>query len=68
VTERRSTASLLDDWLLAVVVVAAVLIGLRVVGWVTGLVFFFVKVAILAAVVVVAVRVTKWARRSSVDR
>ena len=59
---RRSTLASLDNALLVVVSVVAVLVVLKVVGFIAGTVFFFVKLAVLAAVVFVALRLVAGAR------
>ena len=59
---RRSTLATLDGALLAVVAVVAVLVVLKVVGFIAGTVFFFVKLAVLAAVVYAVLRLVAGAR------
>lgn len=53
----RGALATLDGALLVVVGVVAALVVLKVVGFIAGTVFFLVKVAVLAAVVFVALRV-----------
>lgn len=59
---RRSTLDVLDNWLLiAVGIVAAVLVW-NILGWVFGVVAFLIKVAVVAAVIAVAVRIASGRR------
>ena len=61
---RRSGLDLLDTWLLVGAVCIGALVLLRVVGWIVGVVFFFVKIAIVALVVALVVRMaTRRSRR-----
>ena len=57
---QRSTLSKLDDALLVGVVVIVALVGLQLVSWVMGTVWFLVKVA---AVVAVAALAWSWISR-----
>ena len=52
----RSTLAVLDNGLLVVVGVVAALVVLKIVGIIAGTVFFLVKLAVLAGVIAVAVR------------
>ena len=54
---RRSTLDVLDNWLLIVVGLVAALFVWNILGWVFGFIAFVVKVAIVAFVVAVAVRI-----------
>jgi hypothetical protein len=51
---QRSTLSKLDDALLVGVVVVVALVGLQLLSWVIGTVWFLVKVAAVAAVAALA--------------
>ena len=53
---RRSTLEVLDTGLLVVVGVVVALIGLKVIGFIAGTVFFLVKLALLAGAVFVVLR------------
>jgi Flp pilus assembly protein TadB len=63
--ERRRSSGLdrLDDALLVVVAVVGALFALKVVGWVIGTVLFVVKVAVVAAIAFVALRVVSRRQR-----
>jgi hypothetical protein len=52
----RSALATLDTGLLVVVGVVAALVVLKIVGFIAGTVFFLVKLAVLAGVVFVALR------------
>jgi hypothetical protein len=54
---RRSTFDVLDSWLLIVVGILAAVFVWNLLGWVFGVVFFLVKVAVAALVIAVAVRI-----------
>jgi hypothetical protein len=56
--------SRLDDLLLVGVAVVAVLVVLKIVGFIAGTVFFFVKVAVLVGVVFLALKLLRRGRRS----
>lgn len=58
---RRSTLARVDDALGVAVVVLAALAVLSVIGWLVHTLFFFVKLAVLAVMVALAVRI--FARR-----
>ena len=65
VPRRKSgTLAKLDDALLVVVGIVAVLVVLKVIGFIAGTIFFFVKVAVAAAVVVIALRLLTRSRRT----
>ncbi|MEY2475476.1 MAG: hypothetical protein QOG87_791 [Actinomycetota bacterium] len=59
---RRSTFDVLDSWLLIVVGILAAVFVWNVIGWVFGVVFFLVKVAVAALVIAVAVRIASGRR------
>jgi len=56
VASRRSTFDMLDNWLLIVVGIIAAVFVWNILGWLFGIAAFLVKVAIVAFVVTVAVR------------
>ena len=64
---KRSTLESLDNWLLIVVGVVAVVVLLNVISWVVGALFgfvwFLVKVAIAAAIVGVVFSIASGRRR-----
>ena len=64
---KRSTFETLDNWLLVVVGVIAVVVVLNVISWIVGALFgfvwFLVKVAIAAAVVGVVFSIASGRRR-----
>ena len=53
---RRSTLQVFDNGLLVVVGVIAALIVLKIVGLIAGTIFFLVKLAIVAGVIFLALR------------
>jgi hypothetical protein len=59
---RRSVFDVLDTWLLIVVGILAAVFVWNVLGWVFGVVAFLVKVAVVALVVAVAVRIASGRR------
>ena len=59
---RRSTFDVLDTWLLVVVGIIAAVFVWNILGWVFGIVAFLVKVAVVALVVAVAVRIASGRR------
>ncbi|HMC41881.1 MAG TPA: hypothetical protein VKI20_02645 [Acidimicrobiales bacterium] len=61
---RRSTLDRLDDGLLVVAGIVGVLLVLQVVSWVVGTVLFVIKLAVVAAVVFVILRVLAALRRN----
>src|SRR5207244_5759572 len=61
---RRSTLDRLDDGLLVVAGIVGVLLVLQVVSWVVGTVLFVIKLAVVAAVVFVILRVLAAVRRN----
>lgn len=54
----------IDDALLVVVAVVAVLVVLKVVGFIAGTIFFLVKAAVLVGVVFVALQLLRRGRRA----
>jgi hypothetical protein len=60
---RRSTLDRLDDGLLVVVAVVGVLLLLQVVSWAIGTILFVVKLAIVAVVVGLVLRLIAAIRR-----
>ena len=64
--ERRRGGALqsVDNALLVVVAVVAVLVVLKVVGFIAGTIFFFVKLLIGAAIVYALLRLVSRSRRS----
>lgn len=65
-TGRRRGGALrtIDDALLVVVAVVAVLVVLKVVGFIAGTIFFLVKAAVLVGVVFVALQLLRRGRRA----
>jgi hypothetical protein len=65
-TDRRrgGVLSKVDDLLLVGVAVVAVLVVLKIVGFIAGTVFFLVKVAILVGIVFLVLRLLRRGRRS----
>ena len=59
---RRSVFDVLDTWLLIVVGILAAVVVWNVLGWVFGVVAFLIKVAVVALVVAVAVRIASGRR------
>ncbi|HUP86711.1 MAG TPA: hypothetical protein VM143_13690 [Acidimicrobiales bacterium] len=55
----RSALATLDTGLLVVVGVVVALVGLKVVGIIAGTIFFLVKLAVLAGVVFMALRLLR---------
>lgn len=63
--ERRRSSGLdrLDDALLIVVAVVGALFALKVLGWIIGTVLFVIKVAVVAAIAFVALRIVSRRQR-----
>jgi hypothetical protein len=57
VASRRSTLDVLDTWLLVAVGIVVAVFALQILSWIVGTVLFLVKVALVAGVIAVAVRV-----------
>jgi hypothetical protein len=56
---RRSTLSIVDDGILVVVAVVVALFAFKIVGFVVGTIWFLFKLAALAGLVYVALRVLR---------
>lgn len=59
---RRSTLDVLDNWLLIAVGIIAAVFVWNILGWVFGVVAFLIKVAVVAAVIAVAMRIASGRR------
>ena len=59
---RRSTLDVIDNWLLIVVAIIAAVFVWNILGWVFGVVAFLIKVAVVAAVIAVGMRIASGRR------
>jgi hypothetical protein len=59
---------MLDTWLLVAVAIVVAVFALQILSWIVGTVLFLVKVALVAGVVAVAVRIASGRKERRLER